>query len=472
MLYKVTGKLFCRESYFLYIINMMKKFICLFFFGVFAAPALVAQEPDSPLVQEAQAEAAQALSELGNLNAPLPSLDGMLTVQDCVRIAMANSPSAVSARLAVESAALSLSNARNAFLPTVSAGADAGFSSSHSLGQERINDNSVSSSVGASLSISGITDIGRNIRAQRLQLEQSRMNLCEVENSLVTSVKSAYYALIAAQRAVEIRTKSRDLYQEQYDRTKAFYEQGLRPKVDVTTAEVNLNNENLNLIRAKNLVKTQNAQLANILGVPRDVPFVLDDKIDVEKIEISFEQALSRAYENRPDVQSSKLGLQISEINLTQAKAAYWPTFSLGASFSKSGDEFRFDNDNTRLFAGVEIPIFNALRTYNGVKQAQISLDSAKNSNRSLLNGVYLEVQRAFINLTEAAESIPLAQATVEKARENRELARGRYNEGIGDMLTFKDAEISYTDAELNLLTARFDYAVALAELKQAMGTR
>ncbi|MBQ8843907.1 MAG: TolC family protein [Elusimicrobiaceae bacterium] len=451
---------------------MMKKFICLFFFGVFAVPALMAQEPDSPLVQEAQAEAAQALSELGNLNAPLPSLDGMLTVQDCVRIAMANSPSAVSARLAVESAALSLSNARNAFLPTVSAGADAGFSSSHSLGQERINDNSVSSSVGASLSISGITDIGRNIRAQRLQLEQSRMNLCEVENSLVTSVKSAYYALIAAQRAVEIRTKSRDLYQEQYDRTKAFYEQGLRPKVDVTTAEVNLNNENLNLIRAKNLVKTQNAQLANILGVPRDVPFVLDDKIDVEKIEISFEQALSRAYENRPDVQSSKLGLQISEINLTQAKAAYWPTFSLGASFSKSGDEFRFDNDNTRLFAGVEIPIFNALRTYNGVKQAQISLDSAKNSNRSLLNGVYLEVQRAFINLTEAAESIPLAQATVEKARENRELARGRYNEGIGDMLTFKDAEISYTDAELNLLTARFDYAVALAELKQAMGTR
>ena len=202
------------------------------------------------------------------------------------------------------------------------------------------------------------------------------------------------------------------------------------------------------------------------------MPFVLDDKIDVEKIEISFEQALSRAYENRPDVQSSKLGLQISEINLTQAKAAYWPTFSLGASFSKSGDEFRFDNDNTRLFAGVEIPIFNALRTYNGVKQAQISLDSAKNSNRSLLNGVYLEVQRAFINLTEAAESIPLAQATVEKARENRELARGRYNEGIGDMLTFKDAEISYTDAELNLLTARFDYAVALAELKQAMGTR
>lgn len=472
MLYKATGKLFCRESYFLYIINMMKKLIYLFFFSVLVLPNVAAQEADSPLMQEAQAEAAQALAELTGEDKPLPDLDGKLTLDDCIAIAMSNSPRAVSARLSVESAAISLSNAKNAFLPTVSAGVDTGFSSSHTNGQERDNDSSASSSIGASLSISGITDIGRNIRTQRLQLEQSRMNLCDVENSLVTSVKSAYYALIAAQRAVEIRTKSRDLYQEQYERTKAFYDEGLRPKVDVTTAEVNLNNENLNLIRAKNLVKTQNAQLANVMGVPRDTPFILDDEIMVEKEDISFDEALTRAYENRPDVKSAKLSLQISEINLTQAKAGYWPTFSLGASFSKGGDEFRFDNDEARLFAGVEIPIFSALKVHNGVKQAQIGLESAKNSNRSLVNEVYLEVQRAFINLNEAAESIPLAEATVEKARENRELARGRYNEGIGDMLTFKDAEISYTDAELNLLTARFDYAVVLAELKQAMGTK
>ena len=472
MFYKVAARCSCRESYIIYIIDMMKKLIYLFFFSVLALPNVVAQEADSPLMQEAQAEAAQALAELSALDAPLPDLDGQLSVDDCVRIAMANSPRAVSARLSVESAAISLSDAKNAFLPTVSAGVDTGFSSSHTNGQERNNDSSVSSSLGASLSISGITDIGRNIRTQRLQLEQARMSLCEVENAIVADVKSAYYALMAAQRAVEIRTQSRDLYQEQYDRTKAFYDEGLRPKVDVTTAEVNLNNEILGLIRAQNLVKTQNAKLANVMGVPRDTPFTLSNEIEDEKMDLTFEEALTRAYENRPDVKSSKLGVQISEIKLTQSKAAYWPTFTMGASFSKGGDEFRFDNDQTKLFAGVEIPIFSAFKVHNGVKQAKINLSSAQNSDRSLANDVYLEVQSAFIRLNEAAETIPVASSTVERAEENMDLARGRYNEGIGDIITLKDAEVSYTDAKLNLLTARFDYAVALAELKQAMGTK
>ena len=51
------------------------------------------------------------------------------------------------------------------------------------------------------------------------------------------------------------------------------------------------------------------------------------------------------------------------------------------------------------------------------------------------------------------------------------ELARGRYNEGIGDMIELKDAEVAYTDAQISLLTARYDYGSAVADLKQAMGT-
>ncbi|MBR3899132.1 MAG: TolC family protein, partial [Elusimicrobiaceae bacterium] len=454
-------------------IIMMKKLICLLYAGLWLCLPLSAQETESPLIEQAQSEAQQALLSLQEeTQAPLPSLDSQLSVHDCVRIAMANSPRAVSARLAVESAAISLSNAKNVLLPTLSAGANTGYTNTNLPGKERANETATSSSIDASLSISGITDIGRNIRTQRLQLAQTRMSLCEVENAIVADVKSAYYALMAAQRAVQIRTQSRDLYQDQYNRTKAFFDQGLRPKVDVTTAEVNLNNEILGLIRAKNLVKTQNAKLANVMGVPRDTPFVLDDYIEAEEIDFTFEEALTRAYENRPDVQSSKLGLQIREIKLTQAKAGYWPTFTMGASFSKSGDEFRFDSDQTKLFAGVEIPIFSAFKISNNVKQAKVDLASAQNSDRSLANDVYLEVQNAFIRLNEAAESIPVAASTAERAKENMDLARGRYNEGIGDIITLKDAEVSYTDAELNLLTARFDYAVALAELKKAMGTK
>ena len=445
----------------------MKKFFFLLLLGAVAS-CLHAQTPAENQADES-AQAVQALAAV--VQEPLPALDGQLSVHDCVRIALVNSPKAVQARLAVQSAAVSLSNAKNVLLPTASAQISADYTNSKVPGVPRDHDQGVGSSIDAGLRISGLTDIGRTIRTQKLELERAQLALANVENSLIASVKSAYYGLLAAQRTVVIRTQSRDLYQEQYERTQAFYDQGLRPKVDVTTAEVDLNNAILSLIRATNLVKTQNAALANVMGVTYNEEFTLNGEIETEEFPFTFQEALTQAYENRPDVHASKTALQISEIKLAQAKAAYWPTFTLGAAFSKSGDDFKLDSDQTRLYAGVEIPIFSALKVYNGVKQAKINVASSQNSDRSLTNDVYLEVQNAFVKLNEAAESIPVAVSNVEKAKENMELAQGRYNEGIGDMISLKDAQVAYTNAELSQLTARYDYAVALAALKQAMGT-
>ena len=437
----------------------MKKWLPFLFVLLLLCPTAVSAEPEQTV-------------SWPKPNDPLPSLDSSLSVHECVHIAMHNSPRIISAQLAVQSAEVALSNAKNTLLPTVSAQIQTGYVNEKLVGFRRSNDDNVSSSIDAGLTISGLTDIGRTIRTQKLALDQAKLSLASAENDLVARVKSAYYGLLAAQRTVKIRTQSRDLYQDQYNRTKAFYDQGLRPKVDVTTAEVDLNNAILSLIRATNLVKTQNAALANVMGVTYGGEFKLSGEIETEEFTLSFDEALARAYEGRPDIRSSKTALTIQEIKLRQAKAGYWPTFTLGAAFSKSGDEFRLDNDQTRLFAGVEIPIFSALKVYNGVKSAQINLSAAQNSDRSLSNDVYLEVQNAFVKLSEAAESIPVAKSNVEKAKENMELAQGRYNEGIGDMISLKDAQVAYTDSELSLLTARYDYAVALAELKQAMGTK
>ncbi len=241
--------------------------------------------------------------------------------------------------------------------------------------------------------------------------------------------------------------------------------------MDVTTAEVNLNNEELSLIRARNLVKTASAQLANAMGVTTSGILNIQDVDTFEKIDIPFDKAVETAYANRPDVLSARTGVKISQIQLNRAKAGFFPTFSFSAGFAKSGDDFRLDNEETKLMASVEFPIFNAFKTYNGYKQAQINHSKTLNSNRSLLNDVFLDVQNAYIKMQEAAESIPVAEVNVEKAKENLDLSRGRYNEGIGDIIELKDAEVAYTDAELSLLTARYDYASAVADLKQAMGT-
>ena len=426
--------------------------------------------PNQPIQQPSKNEK-PAMVPRGADGKPLPDINGLLTLEDCIQIALANSPQAVSAQLNLQNAHVNLNLAKSEFLPTVTAGASQGYTNGKMDGSSRTDHGSSDVYAQAQLSISGITDIARNIKTQQLALEQAQLNLDSVKNDIIRTVKKNYYSLLSAVRAVKIRTQSRDLYKDQYERASEYFRLGLRPKVDVTTAEVNLNNEELSLIRAKNLVKTASAQLANTLGVTTPKTLDIEDIISFEKFEMPFNQAVQTAYANRPDVLSAQADVRISHIKLNQAKAGFFPTFSFSAGYSKYGDDFSLDNEEAKLMASVEIPLFNAFKTYNGVKQAKISLENTLNTNRSLLNNVFLEVQSAYIKMQEAAESIPIAELNVEKAKENLDLSRGRYNEGIGDIIELKDAEVAYTDAELSLLTARYDYASAVADLKQAMGT-
>lgn len=431
----------------------------------------VGQQPtDSPSVPKRTAQ--EKDFPIGLNGKEIPSLDEKLTLADCIEIALANSPKAVNSQLDLENAQVNVRLAQSQLLPTLSASGSQGYTNQKLSGSSRTDHGSSRASLDANLSISGVTDIVRNIKSQKLMAEQAEFALQEVKNEIVRTVSKSYYSLVSAKRAVEIRTQSRDLYKDQFERAQAFFEQGIRPKVDVTTAEVNLNNEELRLIRAKNLVKTASANLANSMGIT--TPKILDvaEISDFEKIQITFNEAVDLAYANRPDVLSIRTDEAISQIKLNQAKAAYWPTFSFSAGFSKYDGDLSLDNEETKLLAAVEIPLFSAFKTYNGVKQAKLSLEKTRNSSRSLLNNVFLEVQSAYIKMQEAAESIPIAELNVEKAKENLDLSRGRYNEGIGDIIELKDAEVAYTDAELSLLTARYDYASAVADLKQAMGTK
>ena len=404
---------------------------------------------------------------LGADGKPLMKIYGKLSLEECVNLALANSPSAVSAQLARQNAHVNLNLAKSQFLPTASAGFDSRYNmgaSVHDYGASNV-------AASANLTLSGLTDLARNVRMQQISVEQAELNFQSVKNDIVRNVRKKYYILLAAQRTVDIRTQSREVYEDQYKRTSEYYRLGLRPKVDVTTAEVNLNNESLRLIKAKNAVKTASASLANTLGVTTAAILQVEEDVSFDQPNLTLEEAVKTAYENRPDVQSSVLDLRLGDLKVSQAKAGYFPTVSLSAGYTKSGDSLYLDSENAHVGVGIEIPLFNAFRTYNSVKQANIALENTRNNSRSLLNNVFLEVQNAYIALDEAAESIPLAELNAQKAKENMELARGRYNEGIGDMIELKDAEVAYTDAQISLLTARYDYGAAVADLKQAMGT-
>jgi outer membrane protein TolC len=82
------------------------------------------------------------------------------------------------------------------------------------------------------------------------------------------------------------------------------------------------------------------------------------------------------------------------------------------------------------------------------------------------------EVESSYFRTVEADERIKANDAALAAARENLELANGRYQVGVGTIIEVTDAQTTYTDAQTRYIQSVLDYKIAEAQLTRAMGER
>jgi outer membrane protein TolC len=68
------------------------------------------------------------------------------------------------------------------------------------------------------------------------------------------------------------------------------------------------------------------------------------------------------------------------------------------------------------------------------------------------------------------SERIKANEAAAAAAKENLDLANGRYQVGVGSIIEVTDAQTLYTDAQTTYIRAIYDYKIADAQFTRALG--
>jgi outer membrane protein TolC len=118
------------------------------------------------------------------------------------------------------------------------------------------------------------------------------------------------------------------------------------------------------------------------------------------------------------------------------------------------------------------IPLFSGFLTSHQVAEAKSSLYALRANEESLRHQILLDVRQAFLNLQAAEASISTADLAVKQAKENLDLANGRYAAGVGSPIEVSDAFATYVTAQAAYTGALYNYKLAQASIEKAMGAR
>ena len=405
----------------------------------------------------------------------------LLTLERCIEIALKMQPTIVAAVNTVNINESRVGQAKSNYYPQInwtssyerinSASGSSSGSTSGSFG--RTNEDFDHYSTGFTLSQT-LYDFGKTptqVKIQNLVLDSSRSDFRNTTEQIILAVKQAYYGVVQTKYNVLVAEDTVKQTQQQLEQAKGFYEVGTKPKFDVTQAEVNLSSAKLNLIRNENAFKIAKVTLNNVMGIPDAPEYTLDETMTFVKYEITLEDALSKAYQNRPDLQSIVLKRQAAERSIDLAKTGYYPVLNGNAGYTWSGEEFPLDH-GWNIGATVSFPLFSGFLTKYQVEEAKANLNVIKANEELLKQTIFLEVQEAYLTLRSAEDAIPTAKLRVEQAQENLEIANGRYAAGVGNPLEVTDAEVGLANARTSYIQALYVDKVAQASIEKAMGMR
>ncbi|HPX56233.1 MAG TPA: TolC family protein [Syntrophales bacterium] len=413
------------------------------------------------------------LSVLGEQDRISPGMS--LNLRQCIEIALKKHPDLTAAFHTVRIGDSRIGQARSDYYPQVNF--QTGYDRSRpyvSRSGRSTGTSSVDQYAGKVSLNQNIYDFGRTsarVRIAGLNRDSSREDLEDVRSLIVLDVKQAYYGVLQTLEKRRVAEESVAQFQQHLNQARGFFEVGLKPKFDVTKAEVDLSNARLELTRAENAVRIARVNLNNAMGMPGAPEYSLEDNLFFEKTDISLEKALAAAYENRPDLRSLVLREEAARQNLDLARTGHYPTLTGSASYGYGGSDFPL-GEGWNVGGSLNIPIFSGFLVENQIFEAKENIEVFSAEVESLKQRVRLEVEQALSNLQEAAGRIETAEVVVRQAEENRELAEGRYTSGVGNPIEVTDALQALRNAKVSRISALADYKSAQADLENAMGMK
>lgn len=399
-----------------------------------------------------------------------------LNLERCVEIALKMHPNIIAATNTVNANVSRIGQSKANYYPQIDWTSSASRTSVGSRKSFGFQTGSVifnSYSTGATLN-QNIYDFGKTaaqVKIQRLNYDSSLSDLEDVSEQIIFNVRQTYYGVLQAKRNRDVSAETVKQFELHLKQAKGFFEVGTKPKFDVTKAEVDLSNSKLNMIKAENAVRIAVANLNNAMGVLDAPEYEVEDNLSFKKYEITFDDAISKAYQNRPDLQSIIVKRQAAESSIELVKKGYYPVLTGTAGYDYAGNSLPLEG-GWNIGATLSFPLFSGFLTKYQVDEAKANLNVLRANEESVKQTVFLEVQKAYLSLKEAEDSIPTAELTVQQAQENFEIANGRYAAGVGNPIEVTDAEVTLVNAKLSYIQALYNYKVSQASLEKAMGMR
>jgi outer membrane protein len=432
--------------------------------------------PRSPVFRTTRSEVTQRPS-MPKAVVPPAKTPRPLTLKEAHDIALRKHPKITTAQLLALAGQQTVAEARSSYFPSVNlnmAGVDVARENTRSVSTS-LQVSTVVERGGAAVFVSQLlTDFGRTsnlVASTKLKARSQEKDVEATKAQILLEVDNAYYATLRNQTLVRVARSTVAERRVISEQVTALAQNELRSSLDVSFADVSLQQAELLLSRTENDLESSYASLAALLDESDVTEYRLADESSSDRPASNIYDLIALAFRNRPDLLS--LALQHdSAVKFARAEGALkYPRITAEAI----GGELPYHDATTNQdygAAGVEVnwPIFNGQLFTAKQKEAELRARASDETLHNARNDVERDVRIAWLSANNAYKNMAITSKLRLQTKRSLDLATARYNAGTSGMVELSQAQLALTSAEIDETSARYEYLLRLSVLAYQIG--
>lgn len=191
---------------------------------------------------------------------------------------------------------------------------------------------------------------------------------------------------------------------------------------------------------------------------------------------LTMEQAVEIAMKQQPSLRQSRAQLEAARGRIDQAEVNRRPTLNLSASVNAGGGGVNRDFLGNVVRAGANIGaradwrIYDFGQTAANIRAAELSAQATESGIATVTLDIRQDVESSYLEAVARARLVAVADATVKAEEQHVDQARRFVEAQAKDPIEVVQAQSRFANAKAALAQARSNAAIALANLRAAIG--
>ena len=313
--------------------------------------------------------------------------------------------------------------------------------------------------------------LGRYYDYKRLKetYKLSELQARETIENTIAQLYVVYYNVAQVTENVTVLEKTLTVSKDRITRASYQFEYGQGTMLNVLNAQVDINNDSINLINAKQQLVNTKRDLNVVLGNVISSEFRVDTTIDF-KLNIDQNDLANKVKSNNVNLLQLDKNIMINTFIVKANKSGYLPSLGLTGSYgwnkgNNNAASFVAVSTNTGLSGGLSLSwnLFDGGATATRVSNAKIELE-----NRSLeKESMVIDIERNFNNAWDDYQNkltiFQVQENNIITSTNNFNRTQEKYKLGQATSIEFRQAQLNLINSELNRNQAK--YAAKIAEL-------